>query len=168
MALEGVIAERTRAILPVTWDALSRDPRYGDDLLQTAINTAKEWVTGEVVPPNQEQSTYSLAVVDYIAKVAAIELVAPGIDFWMNEPVSETATGTDESHTFVDRAESLRKLGEQLLAETRRKADEILALLPEIPLRLVKSVPTINTLDDEFLTPSHQEFARPYIRTGRS
>ena len=168
MALEGVIAERTRAVLPVTWDALSRDPRYGDDLLQTAIDTAKAWVTGGVITPAAEESTYSVVVVDYIAKVAALELISPGIDFWMNEPVSETATGTDEAHTFVDRAESLRKLGEQLLAETRRKADEIGPLLPDIPAHLVKGVPLLNTIDDEFLTPSPQEFPRPYIRTGRS
>ena len=62
----------------------------------------------------------------------------------------------------------LRKLGEELLKQTRAKADEILPLIPNRPVHLIKSVPMLNTIDDEFLTPSHQEFPRPYIRTGRT
>ena len=141
MTLEGAIAERTRGILPVTWDALSKDDRYGDGLLQTAIDTAKAWVTDEVVPPDEEEDTYPVTVIDYIAKIAALEMIPPGIDFWMNEPISETATGTDEVHTFTDRAETLRKLGEELLEGTRDKADEIAALLPAPPQRTIKAVP---------------------------
>lgn len=166
MSLEGAIAERTRGIIPVTWDALMRDPRFGDGLLQTAIDTAKENVTGETVTPNGE-ANYPLIVIDFIAKVAALEIISPGIDFWMNEPISESASGTNENHTFPDRAKTLQELRRVLLEETRAKADEIAEVLGYRRSR-ARGVPRSNTLDDEFLTPSHQEFPRLYAPTSRS
>lgn len=167
MAVEGAIAERTRGILPVTWDALQRDTsRYGDGLLRSTIDTVKERVFGTVSAPATE-ATYPLIVIDYVAKLAALELITPGIDFWMNEPVSESATGTDENHAFVDRAEALRELRKSLLDETRRLAPEVGPLIGYTRLSNAPR-PAINTLDDEFLTPSPQEFPRPFARTARS
>lgn len=165
MAVQGVIAERCRGILPITWDALSKDTRYGDDLLQATINHTKENVFGAVVSPTAE-AAYPLMAVDYAAKMAAIELCTPGIDFWMNEPASESATGTNENHTFVDRAATLNQLRRNLLEETRRVAGDISAI---IGFRRTSSrVPLLNTIKDDFLTPSPQEFPRPFNRTDYS
>jgi len=160
MPVEGVIAERTRGILPVTWDAMHGDPRYGDGLLQTVIDTAKERVFGVNVASGAE-SAYPLIVIDFVAKVAALELITPGIDFWMSQPISESATGTNENHTFTDRAAALRALREDLLAETRRLAGEVGSL---ITFRRIsgKAVPKLNTINDDLLTPSPQDFPRPY------
>jgi len=167
MPLEGTIAERTRAVLPVTWDALAQDRRFGDGLLQTAIDLAKESVTGVVVAPEDEETLYPLIVIDYVAKIAALEIISPGIDFWMNEPVSESATGTNENHAFLDRVEALRNLQEQLLEETRKKAGEIAEILGFRRARRT-GIPRSNTLEDPFLTPSHQEFPPLYAPTARS
>ena len=167
MPLEGAIAERTRAILPVTWDALAGDSRFGDGLLQTAIDYSKENVTGEVVVPADEATTYPLIVIDYIAKMAALEIIPPWIDFWMNQPVSESATGTNENHSFEARAEVLKELRKDLLEETRRRAGEIADILGFRRQRST-GVPLSSTIDDEFLTPSPQEFPRPYAVTDRS
>lgn len=166
MAVEGAIAERTRGILPVTWDALSRDPRFGDGILRTTIDTVKERTFGVSVDPTVE-SAYPLVVIDYAAKLVAIELCDPGIEIWMDQPVSESATGTNENHTFVDRAETLRKLREALLTETRLEAPNVAPLINFTRISN-QPRPKINTLDDEFLTPSPQEFPRPYAPTSRS
>lgn len=166
MPVEGRIADRTKAILPITWDALLGDARFGDAALQTALDTAKFGVTGAEVSTTAE-GLYSVFVIDYIAKVTALELIPPGIDYWMNTPISESATGTNENETWTDRAEALRKLGEQLLRETRDKADEIALALGYVRPS-AKSRPLSLTQDDEFLTPSHQEFPRPYVVTDRS
>lgn len=165
MPVVGAIAERTRGILPVTWDALQRDPRFGDALLQTVIDTVKQSVFGTIVAPTAE-STYPVLAIDYAAKLVALELITPGIDFWMNEPLSESATGTNENHTFVDRAAQLQDLRRQLLEETRRMAADVAALIGY--RRPNSRRPLLNTIDDELLTPSPQEFPRPYAATGRS
>lgn len=166
MAVEGAIAERLRGLLPITWDALSLDARYGDALLQTVVNTAKEYVTGIVISPTAEV-TYPLVVIDYIAKVAAIQLIPAGVDFWMNQPTSVNTTGTAEVETFVDRADKLKQLKEDLLKETRLMAGDIAALVG-YTRNLGRSVPVSNTINDPFLTPSPQEFPRPFTQTAFS
>lgn len=166
MAIEGRIAERAQTILPITWDALLNDERFGEASLVVALDTAKVAVTGTTVTAIAED-LYDSVVIDYIAKVAILELIPAGIDFWMNQPTSESATGTEENHTFIDRAEALRKLAEALLKETRDKADEIALMLGYIRPS-GKARPKSSTIDDEFLTPSHQEFPRPYVVTDRS
>src|SRR4051812_7734572 len=102
MAVDGVIAERARAVLPVTWDALSRDSRFGDGLITTALNTVKERTLGSVITPTLE-GTLPLIVIDYVAKLVALELITPGIDYWHREgPMTIATTGTNETETYVD------------------------------------------------------------------
>lgn len=163
MAVAGAIAERVRGIIPVTWDALINDTRYGDALLRTAIDTAKTSVTGTNIAPASE-NTYPLLVIDFIAKISVIELIPAGIDFWMNEPIAESATGTNEQHGFVDRAQKLADLREELLKETRLKAADIAALIGFVPTTS-RTRPRSSTQDDPFLTPSPQEFPRPFRTT---
>lgn len=165
MAAPGVIAERVRGILPITWDALSKDSRYGDDLLKSVVETVKSLVFGKSVPTTAE-AAQPVLVVDYTAKLAAIEICTAGIDFWMNEPISESATGTNETHVFSDRAAALKEQRDLLLAETRRLEPIIADLIgyrafsPRRPLS--------STINAEFLTPSPQEFPRPFARTTYS
>lgn len=165
MAIEGFIADRLQGTLPITWDALLNDPRFGEEFLQNVINLAKENVFGEVITAEEEEQ-HPLMVLDFAAKIAAIELITPAIDFWMNQPISESATGVNENHTFIDRARTLEDLRRQLIADTRRLASEIAVLVGF--RRFSPRRALINTLDDEFLTPSPQEFPRPYIATDRS
>lgn len=165
MAVAGVIAERVSGILPVTWDALSQDARYGETRLRETIDYMKFVVLGKTVAPSAE-AAQPLIVVDYIAKLTAIELCTAGIDFWMNEPVSESASGTNEYHVFVDRAAALEKQRARLVEDTRRVAPQIAdivdfrAFSPRRPLS--------STIDDPFLTPSPQEFPRPYTTSDLS
>jgi hypothetical protein len=166
MAVAGAIAERVKGILPVTWDALSQDGRYGDGLLRTTIDTAKEKVLGTNVAPGAE-GALPLLVIDYVAKVATIELILPGIDFWMNQSISESATGTNENTTYENRAERLMALRKDLIAETRLMWADVSGL---ISFRRTRrgAVPLMNTIEDPLLTPSPQEFPRPYRATERS
>lgn len=166
MAVEGAIAERTRGILPITWDALMRDPRYGDALLQPVIDTAKESVFGSVMSVAAEDNQ-PLVVIDYVAKIAALELIPAGIDFWMNQSIAETTRGTNEVREFESRAQRLMELRKALLEETRSRLAEIIGLVG-YRRNNGKSVPRSSTMDDEFLTASPQEFPRAYARTGRS
>lgn len=167
MAIEGMIAERTQGIIPVTWHALSIDNRYGENLLQVAIDTAKEDVTGEVVTPSTEDDIYTFVVRDFIAKKAVLQIIPAGIDFWMNQTIAETAEGTNEVTSFTDRAEQLRELYKLLLNEIKAMEDEIAEILGYTRPTSV-GIPALSSINDEFLTPSHQEFPRPFRVTERS
>ena len=160
MAVDGVIAKRVQGVLPVTWDALTRDSRFGDDSMQQVIDTVKENVFGTVVAPAAE-SAYPLMAIDYAAKLIALEIIPAGIDFWMNEAMAVSATGTNENHTFTDRAATLRDLRDDLLRETRLMRADVEALLG-FRRATTRGVPRMNTIDDELLTPSPQDFPRPF------
>lgn len=166
MAVVGAIAERVQGIIPVTWDALSKDARYGESLLRATIDTTKEKVMGVNVPPTSEVN-YSVIVVDYLAKLTALELINPGIEFWMNEPSSETATGTSEQHSFLDRVAALEKLRAALIADTRKMADQVAPLIDNQPILKAPGA-AINPLNEDFPTPSPLEFPRPFAVTNRT
>jgi hypothetical protein len=166
MAVTGAIADRVRGIIPVTWDALSRDTRFGDVLLQNAISTKKEEIFGVAVSAAAED-LYPLAVLNYVAKLVAIELIPAGIDYWRSEPVSVSATGTNENVSYSDPVVALQQLREDLLAASRADWEFV---QPLIDFRRLSGArrPLMNTIDDELLTPSPQEFPRPYRVTDRS
>ena len=164
MPLPGDIAERTRGLLPVTWDALEGDSRYGDTLLAAALEIARETVLGKQTSEAQED-ILPRVVIDYVAKIAAIEIIPAGIDFWMSESIATVTTGTNESETYTDRAAMLREIRNDLLAETRAKADDIAALVGYWPINSVAPRPSMNTINDVLLTPSPQEFPRPFTQT---
>lgn len=166
MPVEGAIAERARGILPVTWDALSGDARYGDGLLQSSVDTAKESVLGQVILPADELSL-PLIVINFVAKIVALEVIPAGIDFWMSEPIGLATTGTNEAISYVDRPAQLGKLRDMLLQETRTDATDIAGVVG-YRRSSSRSRMKISTPDDLFLTPSPQEFPRPYTETGRS
>ena len=164
MAITGEIADRTRAIMPITWDALSKDSRYGEELLQNTINVVKERIFGDTPP---EENVMALVVVDYTSKLIALELINPGIDFWMSQPQSATATGTAEDVTYPSRTTELRNLRTYLVAEIKKLEPEV---IPLIDYNRLKRPPraSSSTQNDPFLTPSPQEFPRPFGSTSFS
>ena len=164
MSVTGAIADRARGILPVTWDALSQDSRFGDGPLQTAVDIVKESVFGTVIAPLAE-SSYPLLVIDYAAKLVALQLIPSGMDYWMGQEISVSATGTNENTTYESRLATLRELREELLRETRDLQADVEALVGFRRPRS-KSLPLNSAMNDDFLTPAPQEFPRPYQATA--
>lgn len=168
MPLSGAVADRAKGIIPITWDALASDNRVGDGLLQGAIDVAKAATAGLVVAPTAEQN-YPVIVVDQIAKLAVIEICNAGIDYWMNQSQSVSATGTNENISYVDRAAQLADLRKALVLETRERVSEI-AKLVGFYQDNGRAVPLMSsaTINPFHLTPSPEEFPRPYKQTQYS
>lgn len=164
MPISGEIADRTKAIMPITWDALSKDSRYGEELLQATIDTVKERIFGEAPPA---ENTMALVVIDYTSKLIALELINPGIDFWMSQPVSATATGTAEDVTYPSRTAELRNLRTYLVAEVKKLEPEVMPLIDYNRLSRAPRASS-STQNDPFITPSPQEFPRPFGSTSFS
>jgi hypothetical protein len=166
MPVVGAIADATRAVMPTTWDMLSEERGFGDGLLRQVIDTKKEEILGQKGTVEAEDAL-PLIVIRYVAKMAALELINPALDAWRNKPISINTTGTSEIETYTDPTTALSALRKQLLEETRKEWGLV---APLIAYRRVSSGPrpASNTLNDEFLTPSPQEFPRPYRVTDRS
>lgn len=166
MAVEGAIADATRAVMPLTWDMLSQEPVFGDALLRSVIDTKKEEVLGAVGTPSAEDSL-PLIVIRYLAKLVALELINPGMDAWRGKPTTVVTTGTNEQETFSDPITGLQQLRKDLLEQTRTEWGLV---SPLISFRRLSNGPrpAMDTINDEFLTPSPQEFPRPYKVTDRT
>jgi hypothetical protein len=161
MAFNGIVAQRVRGLIPFTWYELSRSEQYGDDLIEQAIDIV-EWTLFKTSLTALEESVLNLFVVDFIAKLVAIEIIPAAIELWMNQPIVVSATGTNETVSYEERIDALRKLREDFLKETREKAAEIDVILGT---NRGPSLPLLNTIADPFLTPSPQEFPRPFVET---
>lgn len=168
LPVTGAIADRVRGLIPITWDALQKDKRVGDSTLQGSIDVAKANVTGTVVPSGQENG-YPVIVVDFIAKCAVIEIVPAGVDFWMNQSLMVSSTGTNEVISYVDRASQLEELKREYLEETRTKGVEIAKLIGFYADN-GRAVPQMSSaaINPYHLTPSPEEFPRPYRQTQYS
>lgn len=157
----GSIASRVVGLMPVTWDALSRDSRYGADRLKERVDFVKEELFGEVVADTAEAATYSLRVRDYAAKLAAIEIITAGIDFWMDKSISVTVDSPKEITTYESRIAALRELKKGLIEDTRRMApsvnEEIGLIRPTM-----RGVPGLSTINTPLVTPDPFTFPRPY------
>ncbi len=161
MAVEGSIAEFARGVLPYTWDALSRDATFGDDLLQLHVDTVKEVVFGSVIPVLDEDG-FPLRVLRWCGKKVALELIEPGMDLWMNQAQQISATGTNETESFEER-------GKRLAAELLREESEVLALLGKPKIRNIPRMGITTAEDDLLLTPDPRGFPLPYrqVREAR-
>jgi len=166
VAVTGAIAERVRGILPVSYDMLINSPKFGEAPMQSVINTIKLKTMGSILPSGAE-GTYSLVVIDYLAKLIALELITPAIDAWRSEPYVVATTGTNEQLTYSEATEALEQLREDLLKQTRLDWPLVAPLIPFKPI-ISGPRPALNTINDEFLTPSPQEFPRPYRVTDAS
>lgn len=125
----GVIADRARAHLPITFDALSRDSKFGDRRIQDTVEAVKSRVFSTTVVATAEISLHRL-VREYLAKLVALALIPPGMDYWQRQH-SQISTGRDpvEIETFPDAIKTLGEIQDRLLAETRMDEKIVLPLI---------------------------------------
>lgn len=169
MAIEGVIAERVRARIPVALDALEDDDaRIPDGTLESTVETVNEALFGEVLEEDQ-LADLPLRVIDYAAKLVSIEFLATAIDFFANMPVAERTITPDEQTTYTNRANEYRQLRKELIDETRAEKNSILAAIRVATGYMApsSSAPRLSSIGDELLTPSPQDFGRPYAQPTR-
>lgn len=160
----GAIAQGAREHLPITWDALEVDRRYGERLLQGRVDLVKFRLFGEVVAPAVEGSTYDPIVVDYAAKSVVLELSSPGADYWASMASSFSAENRQETKLYIDRAQAIWRLHDRLMVETRAMWDDVRGRLG-IRLRVrprSRGIVVSEPGDDFFVTPSPNTFERPY------
>lgn len=160
MALDR-ITSRVKNILSVTWDAMSQDARVDDSALVDPITFAEVLFLGEE-PDEAAQLAMNRLVVEFIAKVAAVDLIPAAIDYWLEQKTSITTSGTNETVTFPDRIRALEKLKESLLRDIAKLEPIVEPLIPVIQTRRGASAPLMSTIGDELLTPNPQDFGPIY------
>ena len=131
---DSPIALAARDELPETWAALLASPNFGSAALDRRLNTLMSRAFGAVLD-EVEQEALSPVMISYMGKRLAIDIIIPGIDFWSKQALSLSA-GERESKAFKDRAEDLKELRKQLVADAAALLPEVEADLPWVPRRL--------------------------------
>jgi hypothetical protein len=153
----GAIAANVREHIPIAYDALAKDARYGEPRLQSRVDTVKFRLFGTVIPAALEATVYNPLVLDFAGKVAALQIIPAAVDFWMVQHVSVSATGTNENTSYPDRIDALWRIHERLLLEVKQDAD----LVEEwVIVRRKNKGPLVSTEGLPFLTENPQDFFR--------
>lgn len=120
--LRGIIARQVRSLMPVTWEALKNADYYGESLLAERVGIAKALALPAALV-GQDETVFTALMRDYIATLAAIEIIPAGIEYWMQQKIMVSATGTNESTSYTDRqAAFLKSLLPRLLAKAAQLA----------------------------------------------
>lgn len=157
---EGAIAQRARAQIPQTWDKLANSTLYGPSALQQRIDYIKYSLFSTLVDQAYEATTYNPVVLDYAAKLVALQVIPPGIDYWSSIRSGLTKTGSQEAATFPDKIAALERVYARLWAEVQDMQGTV------VPAVLKRTkIPQINTTDD-FRTDDPNKFPKQ-SRCGR-
>lgn len=121
----GVIGQRSVFYLPATLPALLDDANFGPTGLQMVVDLLKQSILGDIVSADAEVSTYTPLVQDYLARRTAVSIIPKAIDYWGDQQVSVSATGTAESVSYPERREQLWTIRRNLLLGLRRQKLEL-------------------------------------------
>lgn len=166
MPVLGEIARKARERIPATWIALSERKGFGEEGLQGTVDSVKESLFGEVVVPEDERTAYGPLGTDYAGICVALALVGPGYDHWMSAATSWGASGRNENKTFIDRAQALLKLRDEILVPAEA------ALYPRVAHLLIGVLTpkrggimaSRNPRSEEHVTPDPFGFEEPFER----
>lgn len=158
----GLIYEYAKSFMPITWTRLEESEHYGDKQLQMKVDIAKLSLLGTEISVEDEASL-DIRVQSYIAKIAVINVIPAGKDYWAAMAVSKSTTGTDETVSYPDRIEMLEQLHDQLVQEIAADRDDISEIIDLPTIRRSNSVPAVSDGTDEgYITPNPHTNFRDY------
>jgi hypothetical protein len=107
----GAVARMARRRVPIAWDALRNYVEYGDPGLQEIVELVKlrSLPDGMIVTAADEESL-DVRVTNYVALLAAIEVLKVAMEYWTGQYVTQTAVGSAEVRSYPDRIAAAEKL----------------------------------------------------------
>lgn len=120
----SIIETLVRSEMPMTWDGLAKDIYLGLATLRLRIENVKAMIL-PAATATQDESAYSNVLRAYVSKRAALDLIPTGIEFWMRQKTSLSATGTNENKTLPDPIAGLRELAKRLAIEVENLAGNV-------------------------------------------
>jgi hypothetical protein len=158
---DSPIALAARDELPETWAALLANPNFGEEALERRLNTLMYRAFGTPMD-EADQEALSPVLISYMGKKLAIDIIIPGIDYWSKQALSLSA-GERESKAYKDRAEDLKELRKQLVADSSALLGEVEAELPFVPRRLTDTARVQSSgLLEPHVTPDPMTFPGIY------
>lgn len=157
----GAIANRAKAYIPISWDMLNGDTRYGTTMLQGRVERAKYEVLGASTPIEALESTLPENQIEHITKRAVVKIIPAAIEFWVDQPITKNTTGTAEVVSYESRVQALRALFVQLQQEIAVEEPGVTQILQTTGFPAVS-----DGQNDILVTQNPHEFPPAYSGTG--
>lgn len=142
----GAIVDGVAQFMPITLDRLRQDSTFGDRFLQRHADYIKRIVLGTVVAPDIE-STYDIALQEYLSKRVAVRLISPAKDYWARQYRTVQTQGPSEMAAYPDMLANLDVLCSRLSHELVHDWRQLQRLVPNLPQLRVEPMP-FSTLGD--------------------
>lgn len=144
----GLVADATKSHLGATYDGLMESNHYGSTFVMLKISVVKSRILKNPPAVIDESSLHAL-VIDYLGKLAALELIPAAYSYWAEQAQTES-TGSDpsESISYPDRIRTLEGIQEELLRQIRHDEALIGPLL--IDPRLVEATVSGPSIDEPY------------------
>lgn len=153
----GAIADRAKSFIPFTWDGLAGSDKYGTTMLQGRVERAKYEVLGDSAPLEALEELLPDNQIEHIAKRAVVKIIPAGIEFWVNQPLTVSTTGTNEVVSYESRVQELRLLFARLQQEIIVEEPIVTDILQTTGFPAVS-----DGQNDILVTANPHDFPRPY------
>lgn len=153
---------------PATFDALVDSALFGASGLARRKSFVMARIWGKQLT-DVEIEDLDVRVQTYVSKMIARTLIGPGIDYWSNQVITQSAGTTEQVSYDAQRVTELKEADTRLLAEIAELLPDVEIILPPVKLA-VGSAPrvgqagklgTVGALDGMH-TPDPYDFPQPY------
>lgn len=127
----GTVADALRRVLPRSYDAIVaasgaslKAGQYSTADVQALIDykKARLWAT---VAGVTEESLYNPRLVEFLAKLSALDFIPVAIDYWGRQVIAESTTGSNENVTYPSTQDSLWKLFESIRKQLAEEWNDV-------------------------------------------
>jgi hypothetical protein len=131
--LNDEIEGGARDELPETFDALVESDNFGEAGLARRKSLVMARVWGRQLD-DAEIDALDPRVQTYAAKMLARTLIGPGIDYWANQVITQSAGTTEQVSYDAQRVTALKEADKRLAAEIAELLADVEVILPPVQL----------------------------------
>lgn len=121
---------------------------YSADDAQRIADYVQFRLFATVVGATEEASAYDLRLQDFLGKLATLQFIPAAVEYWGDQVLNETTTGTSETATYPDRRADLWKAFDRIQAEVQAEWNQMAATYGFIVLAAPKLTPKVSVYDN--------------------
>lgn len=123
----GAVTDVVKSYVPGSYRAMVgvTNSYYGMTELQRLADYVKFRLFGSSVSAIAEATVYDPLLVNFLGKLTTLQFIPAAVDYWGDQLIQETTTGTNESVVYPDRRRELWTVFDRIRAEVNSEYSEM-------------------------------------------
>jgi len=123
----GAVTDVVKRLVPGSYRAMVgvTNSYYDQTDLQGLADYVKFRLFATVVEAIAEATVYDPLLLDFVGKLTTLQFIPAAVDYWGDQLLQETTTGTSEVISYPDRRDGLWKIFDELRAEVQQQEDSM-------------------------------------------